>query len=69
MTSLIEWDYQGDGWFDRWHSRCGRVMIARHPRHDRGDYVIWIDGARVAQRDQIAFAKWKANNLLQELAE
>lgn len=66
---MIEWDYQGDGWFDRWYSSCMRVMIVRHPRHDRGDYVIWIDGARVAQRDQIGFAKWKANNLIEELAQ
>jgi hypothetical protein len=43
-------------------------MITRHPRHDRGDHVIWIDGHRLCQRDTLELAKWKAHKLLEEKA-
>jgi hypothetical protein len=40
-------------------------MITRHPRHDRGEYVVTIDGERVCQRSTLALAKWKAINMME----
>ena len=65
---MIAWKHTGHAWLDVWSSQCGRCMIARHPRHDRGDHVIWIDGERICQRDTLDLAKWKAQNILEEKA-
>jgi len=40
-------------------------MITRHPKKHRGEYAIYIDGELVCTRDEIGFAKWKAQNLLE----
>jgi hypothetical protein len=40
-------------------------MITRHPQKHRGHFVIYIDGELVATRDEITFAKWTAQNILE----
>jgi hypothetical protein len=62
---VSEYKYMPCGWLDVYVSEDARVMITRHPRHDRGEYVVTIDGERVCQRDSLALAKWKAHNLLE----
>jgi hypothetical protein len=62
---IREWAYRGEGWFDYWTSSCLRCMIVRHPRHDAGYHMIWIDGECIAKADNLAFAKWKAHNYLE----
>ena len=62
---MIEWRYMGAGWLDVWTEPSGRCMIARHPRKHNGRYVIWLDGRVVCTRDEVGFAKWKAQNLLE----
>lgn len=61
---MIEWVYAGVGWFDYWTTRCGSAMIARHPNHDRGDYVVWINGTRVAQANELRLAQHKTEKIL-----
>lgn len=65
---MIVWHYSPDRWLDLWFSSCNRCMITRHPRKDRGEHVIWIDGERVGQTPDLAFAKWKAINHLEGAA-
>ena len=62
---MIDWKYTGAGWLDVWTEPTGRCMIARHPRKHNGRYVIWLDGRVVCTRDEVGFAKWKAQNLLE----
>jgi hypothetical protein len=62
---MSEYKYVPYGWSDVYVSSNARVMITRHPRRDRGDYVVTIDGERVCQSDSLVLAKWKAHNLLE----
>jgi hypothetical protein len=64
---MIEWQHAGHAWLDIWTSRCGSAMITRHPRHDRGEYVVWIGGERVGSANEFGLAEYKAKNLMTRL--
>ena len=62
---MIEWRHMFAGWTDVYTEPSTRCMITRHPHKHRGEYAIFIDGEFVCTRDEIGFAKWKAQNLLE----
>ena len=62
---MTAWTYTPAAWLDVWTSQDARCMITRHPRHDRGEYVVWVDGERVASDADRRFAFWKATNHLE----
>ena len=62
---MIEWTHMFAGWTDVYTDPSTRCMITRHPQKHRGDFVIYIDGELVATRDEITFAKWTAQNILE----
>ena len=62
---MIEWKHMFAGWTDVFTEPSTRCMITRHPQKYGGRYVIYIDGEMICTRDEIGFAKWKAQNLLE----
>ena len=64
---MTRWIHNGHAWIDTYTTTCGSCMITRHPQKDRGEYVIWIDGERIAQRSTLELAKWKAENTMEGL--
>jgi hypothetical protein len=62
---MIEWRHMFFGWTDVYTEPSTRCMITRHPHKHRGHYLIYIDGEHVATRDEIGFAKWTAQNIIE----
>ena len=62
---MIEWRYMTAGWTEVFTERESRCMIVRHPNQANGRYVVWIDGKLLSSHKELAFAKWKAQNILE----
>lgn len=64
---MIAWQYVGAGWRDEWRAEtpAGRVWISRHPRANRGAYVVWVGADRIGERNTLELARWMAENTIE----
>lgn len=62
---MISWRYIGQGWHDVWVADDARASISRHPHVDRGRYILRIETREIGRFDDVALARWKAENIIE----